>query len=160
MQIGPARHLRAPARRLPWDALVLSSIVGLVNRDALARASRRRLALDALAFERDRAALLAEELEDLVAEVEGARVDAAAFAEMRPDEVALAVTALGRDAGLDDEEELTDELEGAEAELEDGDAGDGVEDEIARLQGELEASHRVQAALERYIALLADAPAE
>ncbi len=47
------------------------------NRDAHLRAARRRQAQEALAFERDREAMLVSELEDVLAEAEGPRLDAA-----------------------------------------------------------------------------------
>ena len=65
-----------------------------VDRDALVRRARRRQALDALAFERDRAAMLAEQLEETVASVDGAQVDAAVYAQLSPDDLQLVRAAL------------------------------------------------------------------
>ena len=116
---------------------------GLVDRDALVRSVRRRQALDALAFERDRAVLLAEQLEETVASLEGARVDAAVYAQLGPDDLELVRAALRDD---DDDESAFEDDDGAAAE-------EG-EEEILRLQGELDMSGRLQAALERYLEVL------
>jgi hypothetical protein len=118
-----------------------------VDRDALVRRARRRQALDALAFERDRAAMLTEQLEETVASLDGAQVDAAVYAQLGPDDLELVRAALrdGNDeAALDDDAEPDD---GADAAQED-------EEEILRLQGELDRSGRLQAALERYLEAL------
>jgi hypothetical protein len=115
-----------------------------VDREALVRRARRRQALDALTFERDRAALLTDQLEEMVASVDGAGLDAAVYAQLDPGELQLVRAAL-RD---DDRDESADD--------EDDDAVDPQEDEeeILRLQGELDLSARVQAALERYLEVL------
>ena len=124
----------------------------------MARAGRRAQAEEALAFEREREAALREQIAALVLEEEGARVDAAAFAELAPDEVELVRTALGEVAGeveVDDD----DELFGLEPYVTFDDEDDEPPvDELARLGAETEESQRVQAALERYIAAL-DRPA-
>lgn len=134
-----------------------------MDRDGLVRRVRRRQALDALAFERDRAALLTEQLEETVASLEGARVDAAVYAQLSPDDVQLVRAAL-RDS--DHEEAVFDDDADAEASPDDADdaqedddaveADDAQEDEeeILRLQGELDGSGRLQAALERYLDVL------
>jgi hypothetical protein len=132
-----------------------------VDRDALVRASRRRQALDALAFERDRGAMLAEQLEDVLAEVEGARLDADLFAKMSPDDAGLVRAALGDDVDMEPEGEDPPGDDGFtfSLDVEDDEAGtDDVEAEIARLQEELESSSRVQAALEQYLELLSKQP--
>jgi hypothetical protein len=140
-----------------------------MDRDAAVRASRRRQALDALAFEREREALLADQVQDVLAERDGPRVDAAVFARMSEDETALVRAALGDDAFPEDDEEDPPEDDddfGFSPDFEDGDAdrgeddgeddGDGVEEEIARLEAEIESSRRIQAALERYVELLSE----
>src|SRR2546423_13254656 len=66
-----------------------------VDRDAHVRAARRRQALDALVFEQEREAMLVEQLEDVLAEAEGARLDVGLFAQMSPDEARLVQAALG-----------------------------------------------------------------
>jgi hypothetical protein len=117
-----------------------------VDRDALVRRARRRQALDALAFERDRAALLAEQIEEMVASLDGAQVDAAVYAQLDPDDLQLVRAAL-RDDDRDESELDGDGVEDP-ADTQDD------EDEILRLQGELDVSARVQAALERYLEVL------
>jgi hypothetical protein len=122
-----------------------------VDREALVRAVRRRQALDALAFERDRAVLLVEQIEETVASIDGSEVDAAIYAHLSSDDVRLVRAALRDvdDEGATDGESLADS--------EDVDASrehEEDEEEIGRLQGELALSEHVQAALERYLDLL------
>jgi len=128
----------------------------MADRDALVRAARRRQALDALAFEQDRAAMLAEQLEDVLAEVEGARLDAALFAKMSADDAGLVRAALGEDRAPQPDE---DAEPADDDDAETGADQDDVEAEIVRLQEELESSRRAQAALEQYLELLSEAPA-
>jgi hypothetical protein len=131
-----------------------------VDRDAHVRAARRRQALDALAFEQDREAVLVEELEDVLAEVHGARLDAELFAQMSLDEAQLVRTALRVDDDADADPEEPDPETDNEAEaLEDEDAEAEVEAEIMRLQAEIERSRSTQAALERYLELVSQQPA-
>jgi len=120
----------------------------------LARAERRRRALEALELERNREAALRGQLQDMAAEVEGERVDAQALSRLSP------------------EERETVRAAWTEAETADLDLGDGVaaswldeEDEraspeeerqerlaeIARLQEEIAASQRRQRAFQRYL---------
>lgn len=127
----------------------------------MARAGRRAQAEEALAFERDREAELRRQLADVVLEEEGARVDAAAVAELEEDDVRRVRAALGEldDGGGDDEDDLFDEAFvtidfGDEPERE----GEDDEAETSRLEREIAESLRTQAALERFIAAL-DAPA-
>jgi hypothetical protein len=146
-----------------WEAV---DYLGSVDRDAHVRAARRRQALDALAVEQDLEAMLVGQLEDVLAEVEGARLDADLFAQMSPDDVRLVQAALGADLAAEpgEEPEPADDDFGFSLDLEDDPAqtgevrADDVEAEIARLQEVLEASRRAQAALERYLALLAGQP--
>ncbi len=130
-----------------------------VDRDAHVRAARRREALDALAFERDREAVLVEQLEDVLAVVEGARLDADLFAQMSPDEAQLVRTALGEDTDSEPEQEEEPEADD-EAETDESaeDAEAEVEAEVVRLQAEIEGSRRAQAALERYLELVSRQP--
>ena len=127
----------------------------------MARAGRRAQAEEALAFERDREAELRRQLADVVLEEEGARVDAAAFAALEPDDVRRVRAAFGEldEDGGDEEDDLFDEAfvtidfgEEPEGEREDEEA------ETSRLEREIDESRRTQAALERFIAAL-DAPA-
>lgn len=131
-----------------------------MDRDALVRGVRRRQAHDALAFERERAALLAEQLEETVASVEGARVDTTLYAQLTTEDVALVRTALRDVLNEGDEDESSaddaDDLDveaadDADDDLDEDDPQDEDEAEIARLQDELAQSAQLQAALERYL---------
>lgn len=122
----------------------------VVDRDDLVRRARRRQALDSLAFERNRAALLTEQIEEMVASLDGAQVDAAVYAQLSPDDVQLVRAALG---DRDDGESAFDGADDGNGD-EDGNSAQEDEDEILRLQGELELSGRLQAALERYLEVL------
>ena len=114
--------------------------------------------------------MLAGQLEDVVAELEGARLDAGLFAQLGAEQAALVRAALGEDAGTDNDEETPDDGE-AGSSLADRDAvdsgkpeaddieDDGVAEEILRLREALEASRRVQAALRAYLELLSAPPA-
>ena len=132
-----------------------------MDRDAVARAGRRSQAEEALAFERDREAALQEQLASLVLEDERPRIDAEAFASLDPEDARRVRDALGE---LDDEEHAPEgEDDPFAAELyvsfEDDDVDlDDEEDEVARLEREIEESRRTQAALERFVAAL-DRPA-
>ena len=137
------------------------------DRDAQVRAARRRQALDALRFEQEREAMLVEQLEDVLAEAEGARLDADLFAQMSLDDARLVQAAL--DGALNGEpwQEAEENVEpdeddfGLSLDFEDDGADpdaaatDEVEAEVARLEEVIESSRLVQAALQRYLALLA-----
>jgi hypothetical protein len=124
-----------------------------VDRDAIARAQRRRQAQEALEFERNRATSLQEQIEELVAEADGPRIDEETFARMTPED-AQAVRAILQPESVPepDEEWLGPDYDAAE-----DDPDETVEDpeeEIARLEEEIAASRRRQEVLERYIEAL------
>ncbi len=123
-----------------------------MDREEVARAGRRRQALEALEFERARGEALRERLEVVVTELDGAAIDEAVFAAMSPAEVEVVRPEL-QPAEL--EPDLPDEDEEA---LEDAppleSAHDLQEAEIARLRGEVAASAERQRAFERYLQLL------
>jgi hypothetical protein len=121
-----------------------------VDRDAIARAERRRQALEALEFERGRAAALRERLESIVVELDGAVVDDAVFEQRTPEEVEIVRPALQppEDDLVDDAEE---EEEGVDARAE---QRAWLEEEIVRLQDELASSARRERAFERYLDVL------
>jgi hypothetical protein len=121
-----------------------------VDRDAIARAERRRQALEALEFERGRAAALRERLESIVVELDGAVVDDAVFEQLTPEEVEIVRPALQppEDDLVDDAEE---EEEGVDARAE---QRAWLEEEIVRLQDELASSARRERAFERYLDVL------
>lgn len=89
-------------------------------------------------------------------ESEGPRLDAEVFARLAPEDVALVREALGEQE--EDEEDLFAEGGFLDLEEEDGEDAEPPGAEIARLQEEVAASRRVQAALERYLAALDAAP--
>lgn len=122
----------------------------------MARDQRKRQALDALEFERTREAELRDQLEETVAEIEGDRVDAAAFAQMEPEDVEIVRGALGRAWTDDVGYEPTDDYELAFSldEPEGDDGAESLDAEVTRLEEELRESRRRQAALERYLAAL------
>jgi hypothetical protein len=126
-----------------------------VDRDAIARAGRRVQAEEALAFEREREAALREQIAALVLEEEAPRLDAEAFASLDSDDVRLVRAALGElaeelEAETDEEDPFAQELYVTF----DEESDEPEEDEVARLQGEIDESLRVQRALERFIAAL------
>jgi len=127
-------------------------IAGL-DRDAIARGRRREQALEALEFERERERELTAQVEQLVVDAEGARIDAEIFARLDPEDADLVRGALhGHDTVGEDEPFFGgEEFVGLEA-GEEEDAGD--EDELERLGAEIESSRRLQAAFERYVAAL------
>jgi hypothetical protein len=118
-----------------------------MDRQAIVRAQRRRQATDALEFERARAEALREQLETIVAELDGTAIDEAIFAAMPPEQAAVVRTELygeepeplGEDWALPVEDEV-DPLDPAEREA-----------EIARLQDEIAGSLRRQQAFEAYL---------
>lgn len=123
--------------------------------EAIARRQRRRHAQEALDFERDREAVLREQLEAVVAEVEGPRIDEEAFARMPPEDAELAREILasgldGEDPDLDPEDEWYDVGETDEPE------GESFEDEVRRLEEEIAESRRLQQALTSYLVALGD----
>jgi hypothetical protein len=128
-----------------------------VDRDAIARAQRSRQAREALEFERDRAASLEEQIEAIVAELEGPRIDQVAFARMSPEDAEAARAVLQPDDAPGPEEEWLG-LEGESFEDDPGETehetAEEVEAEIERLQQEIAASCRRQDVLERYIEAL------
>ena len=137
-------------------------MVARMDRDAIARGQRRRQAQEALEVERDRAAMLEREIEDLVTELHGARIDEEAFAAMQPEDVDTVraifdpQSELGLDADAEHEsgdEWAVDEDEPAEAgpSTDEEDPAAEVEAEIARLESELATSRQHQQALERYL---------
>jgi len=94
--------------------------------------------------------MLTVELQDMVAEVHGPEIAGEVFAAMTPEDALLVRAALGGGERLDDEDDVEDEESGEDPE----DADAAGEEEIARLQAEIESSRRSQAALERYLELL------
>jgi hypothetical protein len=129
-----------------------------VNREAIARAHRRRQATDALGFEREREATLQEQVGDLIAELEGAGVDEAVFARIPAEDAALVRSLLlppeEAEVEVMDEEERRLMYGDESPEDEEPDPREWTEEEIARLEEEIAESRRRQQALERYLEAL------
>jgi hypothetical protein len=121
-----------------------------VDREAIARGERRRRIAEALDEERGREEALVERLEEVVTEGEGNRIDEQAFARMDPEDVALVREVLEEPSFFDEGEEPADFLALERDEEDQTDA----EEEIARLQAEIAASHRRRLAYERYLEAL------
>ena len=120
-----------------------------MDRARIARAERRRQALDELEFERERAAALHEEIARLVLELEGPGLDEQVFARLSPADVDLVRGSLqGQPAAeADDDDDEWFDLDGGEPEAD----REELESEISRLQAEIAASTRRQEAFERYL---------
>ena len=121
-----------------------------VDRVAIARAERRRQALDELEYERERAAALQEEISRLVLELEGPRLDEEVFAQLAPADVELVQGSFQSGLTADDVDEEWLELEADDPEVLRAEA----EEEIRRLEAEIAASARRQEAFERYLEAL------
>lgn len=117
-----------------------------MDRDAITRSQRRRQIEETRAEERERELALAQRLEELVTEREGARVDTEAFARMEPEDVALVLEVLDAPVPFEDEDDAGEPDADEDA---DGDAE--TEAEIARLQIEIAESRRRQLAYGRYL---------
>lgn len=94
------------------------------------------------------------ELEDILAGAGGQRVDADVFAQMSSEDVRLVRAALGDDSAVVDRVSRDDLEPLVQSEA----VSHELEEEISRLEGELASSRRVQAALDRYLELLASRP--
>jgi len=105
-----------------------------VDRQSIARAERRRQALEALEFERARAAALRERLESVVAELDGPALDEAVFAQLAPEDVEVVRPALQGDEA--------EPLDSVEIELDDTESDNRtwLEEEVVRLQEEIASS--------------------
>jgi hypothetical protein len=124
-----------------------------VDRQAIARAQRRRQATDALEFERARADALRERLEAIVSELDAPAIDEAVFAAMAAEQAAVVRTELyGAEPEPLDEEWAEEDSPEADPVL------DPVEQEaeIVRLQDEIAGSMRRQQAFEAYLAAIGE----
>ena len=133
-----------------------------MDREAVARAQRRAEAEEALESERDRETGLNEAIALVAADLEGAKIDAAAFAKMAPQDAELVRSILRVDDAFPEDEPVDEswEIDGEfedEAEDETGPA-DEAEAELARLQAEIADSRRRQQALEAYLGALEGEP--
>jgi hypothetical protein len=127
-----------------------------VDRQAIARDSRRRQARDALDFELQREQAIEDQIAIAIGDVDGHEVDAAAFEKMSPEDAEIVKTEfnpLPFDAEdepgyieRDDLIDLDDEYDPLAAHAE----------ELARLTDELAQCRRRQEAFKAYIAALGD----
>ena len=127
-----------------------------MDRDAIAREWRRREAIEALEFEREREAALQDQVAETVLEEDGPRVDREVFARLSEADVAVVRDALGR-LGEDDPAE-DDPFADPDGYISFADEPEEETDELGRLQAEIATCRERQGALERYIAVLETAP--
>ena len=125
-----------------------------MDNDAIAREVRRRQVQESLDFEREREQTLKEQVEIVITEVEGKRVDQAAFAHMTPEDAEI-VSAEFNPPEVEFEEDPSfffdrDDL----INLDDEPEVDPHAEELARLNGEIEDCRRRQRAFESYLAAL------
>lgn len=125
-----------------------------MDTDAIVREQRRRQALAALEDERNREASLQEQINEVLTEIEGARIDAAAFARMAPEDVELVRETLDPSQITPEEDwlELQGESPAELARL----RREEQEGERIRLLDLIAESRRCQKALERYIEALGE----
>lgn len=123
-----------------------------MDTDAIVRARRRQQALDALEFERDRETALLEQIDEVLTELDGPRIDAEAFARMEPDDVELVRETLDPSSVTPEEEWL--ELEGESPAESARLRGEEQEAERLRLVELVAECRRCQKALESYIQAL------
>jgi hypothetical protein len=120
-----------------------------MDRQAIVRAQRRRRVTEALEFERAREEALRDQIETIVAALDGPAFDEAAFAAVAPEQAAVVRVELYGE----EPEPLGDEWALPLEEPEAGPLLDPAEQEaeIARLQEEIAASLRRQQAFEAYL---------
>lgn len=123
-----------------------------MHTDGIVRARRRQQALEALEFERDREAALLEQIDEVLTELEGPRIDAAAFARMEAEDVELVREALDPSHVTPEEDWL--ELEGESPAESDRLRREEQEAERLRLHELVAECRRCQKALESYIQAL------
>lgn len=121
-----------------------------MDRESIARAERRRQALEALEFERARAAALRTRLESIVVELDGPAIDAVIFAELSPEDVEIVRPELQSDEP-EPEDPFELDLEGGDPRAE---HAAWLEEEVVRLEQEIAASGRRQQAFESYLEAL------
>lgn len=125
-----------------------------MDSDAIVCARRRQQALDALEFERGREAALLEQSDEVLTELEGPRIDAAAFARMEAEDVELVREALDPEQGSPEEEWL--EFQGEPAAEAERLRREEREAERLRLIRLIAECRRLQQALERYLEALGE----
>lgn len=123
-----------------------------MDTDGIVRARRRQQALDALEFERDRETALLEQIDEVLTELDGPRIDAAAFARMEAEDAELVRETLDPGHVTSEEERL--ELEGESAAESARLRREEQEAECLRLRELVAECRRCQKALESYIQVL------
>ena len=118
-----------------------------VDREAIARAVRRRQAQEALDFEREREQTLEEQIELVIGEADGPRIDAAAFERMSAEDVQIVKAELSPPPFDGDDEPGYIEWDDLLAD----DPGDPHAEELARLNDELENCRRRQQAFRAFL---------
>jgi len=122
-----------------------------VDVDEIVRARRRQQALDALDFEHGRETAVLAQIDEVLTELEGSRIDGAAFARMAPEDVTLVREVL--DPGGDEPEDEFD-FEDALSSESPAQIRREREAERVRLEEVIASSRSRQKALERYIEAL------
>ena len=123
-----------------------------MDTDGIVRARRRQQALDALEFERDRETALLEQIDEVLTELDGPRIDAEAFARMEADDVVLVRETLDPTSVMPEQEWL--ELEGESPAESARLRREEQEAERLRLRELVAECRRCQKALESYIQAL------
>jgi hypothetical protein len=126
-----------------------------VDREAIAREVRRRQVQETLDFEREREQTLKEQVEIVITEVEGKKVDEDVYARMSPEDAEIVAAELDppgveaeEDPGFFFERDDLFNLDDDEPEI------DPHEEELMRLNGELDDCRRRQRAFEAYLEAL------
>ena len=136
-----------------------------MDREAIARKLRRRQVEELLEFEREREQTLKDQIELVIGEAEGAGIDAGVFSRLAPEHVEILRRELNPQHAFEPDEpgEDVEDFFGWERdEISDDDEWsfqfeeqvDTTEEELARLNEELEDCCRRQAAYEAYLAAL------
>jgi hypothetical protein len=120
-----------------------------VDREAVAREVRRRQVTESLEFEREREKTIGEQIDLVIAEIEGPKVDASVFERMSAEDVALMKEELSLP-----ESERGDEFFERDDVIWLDEPPDQRAEELARLNEELDDCRRRQRAFESYLAAL------
>ena len=104
--LGAGSRCEHDAGRAGSGALHVFHYLVAVDVDEIVRARRRQQALDALDFEHGREAAVLAQIDEVLTELEGSRIDEAAFARMAPEDVTLVREVL--DPGGDEPEDEFD----------------------------------------------------
>jgi len=124
-----------------------------VDREAIARNLRRKQAEEVLEFEREREQSLEEQITMVIGEVEGPRIDAAAFQSMSEEDAKIVneeFNPLPYDPGDGSDFFERDDL----IDLDEPDPADLHAEELARLNDEIAKSRRRQEAFKAYLTAL------